>query len=296
MSRNEDFEFEIKPRGGFDQQRDISHIVTNVTGQRAATRKRLANGAETRAFLEAAVDLTEELFAANSADKLPDDNDGLRPTMSYLSRDKVLQRARQKYPDLHLGANMLRHRWQSHRDFIADFISYALAEEHWSIGVAISENSSSLLMSGGDFPRAVHRVAYEDLKRILELPSYRFQLLAVASAQADSTSAEALKRMYANLSEVWTTLYGKVFDHYGLSLRPGTTMDDFNIILQSTAEGLGMRLLSGVDEPILDHSRKSSLLGTAAMALFASLIDPGDGLTIEEATARSLELLRTPKA
>ena len=276
------------PTSRVNEDADISHVVTNISGQKAATRRRLANDQATRTFLEAAIGLTTELFEADLAGKMSDDDDGLRPTMSYLSRRKVLERARSVRPDLMLSENMLRHRWNSHRDFLADFISYALAEKHWSLGVALSAHSEALLTAGEYFPQAVHRVAYEDLKRVLELPSYRFQLLAVASAQADTASSEALKRMYEELSKVWTSLYSRVFEHYGMSFRPGISMDDFNILLQATAEGLGMRLLSGVAEPIMDHDRKTSLLGTAAMALFLALVDPGDGLSIEDATERAL--------
>lgn len=282
-------EFILGPTSRLWEETDISHVVTNITGQKAATRRRLANDQATRAFLEAALDLTSELFDADPEGKLPDDNDGLRPTMSYLSRRKVIERAQYVRPELLLTENMLRHRWNSHRDFLADFISYALAEQHWSLGVALSTHSESLLTSEENFPQAVHRVAYEDLKRVLELPSYRFQLLAVASAQADTASSAALVRMYEELSKVWTSLYSRVFEHYGLSFRPGISMDDFNIMLQATAEGLGMRLLSGVAEPIMDHDRKSSLLGTAAMALFLALVDPGDGLNIEDATDWALK-------
>lgn len=263
-------EFKLGPTSRLKEEGDISHVVTNISGQKASTRRRLANDQATRTFLEAALDLTTELFEADPADKLPDDDDGLRPTMSYLSRRKVLERARSVRPDLLLTENMLRHRW--------------------SLGVALSAHSEGLLTTGEHFPQAVHRVAYEDLKRVLELPSYRFQLLAVASAQADTASSGALVRMYEDLSKVWTSLYSREFERYGLSFRPGISMDDFNILLQATAEGLGMRLLSGVAEPIIDHDRKSSLLGTAAMALFLSLVDPGDGLSVEDATDRALSV------
>lgn len=293
LASSNDFELDSVADVSFDDPNsDISHIVTNVYGLRARTRKQLANGAETRAFLNAALALTTELFEASPFDELSDDNDGLRPTMSYLSRDKVLKRAREMSPKLSLSKHMLRHRWRSQSDFVADFISYALAERHWSLGIALSQNASALLMSGVDFPQSVHRVAYEDLKRVLDTPTYRFQLLAVASAKADSASAEALSRMYKNLSQVWTRLYKEVFEHYGISLRRGITLDDFNIILQSTAEGLGMRLMSGVDEPILDPARKTSLLGTAALSMFLSLVDPGDGLTVEQATDRAMEIIQ----
>ncbi|MFF2842459.1 hypothetical protein [Paenarthrobacter sp. NPDC057981] len=281
MQPDEDFErFTYPP---FDPTADLSHIVTNTKGRRASTRKRNANTKEVRAFLEAALELTSELFAPSpAARQLRDEDEDGRPTMSYLSRRKVVDRAQKMFPELVLTESIMRNRWDFQPDFLADFISYALTERHWSLQIALSESSAALLTGGRDFSGSVHRVAYEDLKLVLELPAYRFQLLAVASAQADSASAAALSRMYEHLSKTWTDLYAKVFNHYGLSFRPGITLQDFNIILQSTAEGLGMRLLSGVNEKILDDERRTSLLGTAALALFLGLVDLGDGLSLEQ--------------
>ena len=270
-------------------------IVTNVSGRSALTRKRLANGRETRAFLDAALDLTTELFTPALSERLLDaDEEDARPVMSYLSRRKVLAKAKRNCgDDFPLSENMMRHRWSSHADFLADFVSYALADKHWSLQVALSQHAKDLLTAEDNFPQAVHRVAYEDLKLVLELPAFRFQLLAVATAQADSASAQALGRMYTNLSQVWMTLYTSVFDHYGLAFRPGVTMDDFNILLQAMAEGLGLRLISGVDEPLLDHDKRTSLLGTAALSLFLALVDPGDGLTLEQAAETAIGQRRT---
>ncbi|MGB9033622.1 MAG: hypothetical protein WCC45_03780 [Paeniglutamicibacter sp.] len=270
-------------------------IVTKVSGRTALTRKRLANGRETRAFLDAALDLTTELFTPGLSEQLLDaDEEDARPVMSYLSRRKVLAKARsncgENFP---LSENMMRHRWSSHGDFLADFISYALADKHWSLQVALSHHAKDLLTSDDDFSRAVHRVAYEDLKLIMELPAYRFQLLAVATAQSDSASAVALNRMYKNLSQVWMTLYTQVFEHYGFRFRPGIGMQEFNILLQAMAEGLGLRLLSEVDEPVLDHETKTSLLGTAALALFMALVDPGDGLSLERAAELGIHQRRS---
>lgn len=279
---------EVHP--GADQDLYDSKIVTNISGRTAMTRKRLANGRETRAFLDAALDLTTELFSPALSEQLLDaDEEDARPVMSYLSRRKVLAKARKNCGDDYpLSENMMRHRWSTHGDFLADFVSYALADKHWSLQVALSQHAKDLLTSNDDFPRAVHRVAYEDLKLVLELPAFRFQLLAVATAQADTASAQALARMYTNLSQVWIALYTNVFEHYGLTFRPGVTMEDFNILLQAMAEGLGLRLISGVDERLLDHEKRTSLLGTAALSLFMSLVDPGDGLTIEQAAETAI--------
>lgn len=269
-------------------------VITNVSGRTALTRRRLANGRETRAFLDAALDLTSELFTPSLSEHLLDsDEDDARPVMSYLSRRKVLAKARDNCgPDFPLSENMMRHRWNSHGDFLADFVSYALADKHWSLQAAFSQHAEKLTSGDNDFSSAVHRVAYEDLKLILEIPAYRFQLLAIATSQADTASALAVKRMYKNLSRVWLSLYTRVLDHYGFKFRPGMNAEDFNILLQAMAEGLGLRLLSDLNEPLIDHENKTSLLGTAALALLLALVDPGDGLTIEQAIEAHLATMR----
>lgn len=270
-------------------------IVTNVTGRSSSTRKRLANGRETRAFLDAALDLTTELFTPAVPEQSVDgDEEDSRPVMSYLSRRKVLAKARENCgKDFPLSENMMRHRWGTHGDFLADFVSYALTDKYWSLHDSIRRHATDLLTSNERFAGAVHRAAYEDLKLVIGLPAYRFQLLTVATAHADSASARALVRMYENLTELWTVLYTDVFEHYGFRFRPGIGVDDFHILVQSTGEGLALRLISGVDEQLIDHKQQTSLLGTAALSLFLALIDPGDGLSLEQAVEQAVAQRRT---
>ncbi|GAA5226453.1 hypothetical protein GCM10025778_09860 [Paeniglutamicibacter antarcticus] len=279
-----------------DHQLDLydAQIVTNVTGRSAATRKRLANGRETRAFLDAALDLTTDFLTPEaSARSLLDDEEDARLVMPFLSRRKVLKKAKENYGrGFPLSENMLRHRWNTHSDFLADFVSYALSDKYWTLHDAICRQAESLLTTTEAFTAAVHKAAYEDLLLVFELPAFKFQLLAVATAQADLSSAQSLVRMYDSLSELWTSMYEKVFDHYGFKFRPGITAEDINILLQATSEGLVLRLLSGVNEPLLDHERQTSLLGTAALSFFFSLVDPGDKLTLEQAVEQAVGQLR----
>ncbi|MBP1136509.1 hypothetical protein JOE31_002741 [Arthrobacter sp. PvP023] len=262
---------------------DLSGIVTNLARVTAKGRQKLANDPLTKAFLASALKLTEELFLGT-----PNDAEEVRPTMSYLSRPKVLAQTLADSPDLIPTPGKFRDRWTAHQHFLADFISYALTARHWSLHIALSRSAEEMLSSAEEFSDSVHRIAYEDLKLVLELPAYRFQLLAVASAGADSVASEALSRMYATLSEAWTALYTQIFKAHGVQFRPGISLETFNIILQATAEGLGMRLLAGVDEPILDHETRSTILGTAALGLYLGFVDPGDGLTVEEAAQKRI--------
>lgn len=268
---------------GDSSQTDLSGIVTNLNRARARSRNKLANDELTRAFLDAALSLTEDLFSAPVKDA-----DEERPTMSYLSKPKIVGRVRRDSKHLAPTEAKFRDRWAAHQNFLADFISYALTARHWSLHIALAKRSEELLTSGQDFAKSVHEIAYADLMLVLDLPAYRFQLLAVASSAADSVASKALSSMYASLAQAWGRLYVKVFDHYGVRFRPGVSVEAFNIILQSTAEGLGMRLVAGVNEPILNHEEKSSLLGTAAMALLIGFLDLGDGMSVDELAEHAL--------
>lgn len=267
----------------YEEPADLSDIVTNLARVTTRGRQKLANDPLTKAFLASALKLTEELFLGSFGTA-----DEIRPTMSYLSRPKVLAQTLADSPDLDPTPGKFRDRWSAHQHFLADFISYALTARHWSLHIALSKSAEEMLSSAEAFPDAVHRVAYEDLKLVLELPAYRFQLLAVASAGTDSVASDALSKMYATLSESWTALYTQIFKAHNIQFRPGISLETFNIILQSTAEGLGMRLLAGTNEPILDHETKSSILGTAAMGLYLGFVDPGDGLSVEEAAQKRI--------
>lgn len=251
----------------------------------------------TGAFLKAALDLTDELFSPQPV--TPHGHTIPRPTLSYLSKPNVVKRAirdfaeDESHPDAPTESKF-RDRWRSQSDFLADFTAYALIGRHWSLHLALSDRARTILTTKpARFAEMVHAVALEDLRLVLDLPAYRFQLLAAASAQADSVSADALARMYQTLSDAWCSLYQEVFDGYGVKFRPGVSVSTFNVILQAAAEGLGMRLLAGPDAEILPAGGMRSLLGTTALALFVAFVDTGDSATIEQT---SDELIRAFRA
>lgn len=259
---------------------DLSGIVTHINRATRKARERCANDEVTRAILDAAMSLAEDLFADPSGGA--DDDEETRSTMKFLAAKQVLARAQKLSPHVKPSIGQFRNRWTAQRFFVADFISYALMARHWSLHMALSQSAKRLLTDENNFIAAVHEVAFQDLLLVLDLPAYRFQLLAAASAKSDPVISEALKQMYSTLNEAWCDLYSAVFDHYGIRFRSDWSIQEFNIVMQSVAEGLGMRLLADTDEPILDHATRTSLLGKTALALFVAFVDTGVDTSLEK--------------
>jgi hypothetical protein len=107
----------------------------------------------------------------------------------------------------------------------------------------------------------------------------------VASAVADRYSAmrTAMGQVHDQLNAAWKPIYEAVVTGQGLRLRPGITMDDFTEIISALSSGMSLHTVTDDGARIIDVSRRRSLLGTAALAVLASCIDPGDGKSLEEA-------------
>ena len=270
---------------------DLSETVTNLSRVKSKNRARLANSDLTRAFLNAALSLTDHVLGPGAEDPA----EVARQSLAYLSRPRIVGRAREACPELVPTEAKFRDRWAGQQDFLSDFVAYAIKAREGYLRRAIDAWADELVGSGGDFATAIHRVAFEGMSFIAEQPAYRLQLLLTASAEADPSAAEALRELYASMTAAWYGLYEQVVEHFGLRLRPGVRVQDLNIILQSLAEGIGLRVLAGVDEPLVNRARRTSVLGTAALALLSSVVDTGDGLELaESANARIGQGVRIP--
>ena len=270
---------------------DLSETVTNLSRVKSKNRARLANSDLTRAFLNAALSLADHALEPGAEESA----EVARQSLAYLSRPRIVGRAREACPELVPTEAKFRDRWAGQQDFLSDFVAYAIKAREGYLRRAIDAWADELVGSGGDFATAIHRVAFEGMSFIAEQPAYRLQLLLTASADVDPTAEEALRQLYESMTHAWFGLYEQVVEHFGLRLRPGVRAQEVNIILQSLSEGLGLRVLAGVREPLVDRARGTSLLGTAAVALLSSLVDTGDGLTLtESANARIGQSLRIP--
>ena len=102
---------------GFEDE-DLSATVTKLNRIKAKNRARLANSELTRAFLNSGLALTKDVFSLGGGDPA----ESVPPTLAYLSRPRVLSRAREDYPELVPTEAKFRDRWAGHQDFLEDFV------------------------------------------------------------------------------------------------------------------------------------------------------------------------------
>lgn len=224
-----------------------------------------------------------------------DDESRRYPFFQWLSRRKIAEevvaeieglRPDQTSDAIDSIVRLMGYRWKSHDSYIQDFLSYAISARHWSLHIALSDDAKEVLLNGlrsGDFAAAVHEVAFEDLVIPIEEPdTQRMQLLAAVLAEREPEIRDILRTVYGWVDTSWTELYESLFSEKGWQLRPGLTFQDLNLMLSTAAEGMAIRGL--IDQQgIIDIDRRRSLLGTLALAVMLACVDPGDGMTLEQA-------------
>lgn len=67
-----------------------------------------------------------------------------------------------------------------------------------------------------------------------------------------------------------------------MEIRPDISVQEVSDILQALVDGISVRMAADPNASLVDHERRRSLLGKAALAIIAACVDSGDGLTLEE--------------
>ncbi|MEA5453878.1 hypothetical protein SPF06_04005 [Sinomonas sp. JGH33] len=262
---------------------DLTNVVTRLNRIRSSTRSRLANSDLTRAFLTSAVALLEERFG--SARPLPVPEDAF--PFSFLTRARVLRRAQDDFPELLPTEAKFRDRWAGQQDFLFDVVSYSLAARRQRHREILGSWVEEALVEEADFVGAVYRLARLAFG-LLSGPEYRLQLLAVAWSNAYGAD-DAVKDVFAASGRDLVELCGRIAARYGLELRPGVSLDDYVLLVSALAEGMSMRMLADADGFLADVEGQRELFATGCVALMMSLVDVGDGLTVEDAAGRRVK-------
>ncbi|MET7653988.1 hypothetical protein [Streptomyces sp. NPDC005486] len=118
------------------------------------------------------------------------------------------------------------------------------------------------------------------------LPAFRLGFAAMTSAEGDEVIGEAVSSSYTGFLEPWKEVYAALLEARHLQLRPGITLDDIANLIAVTIDGLALRSIGDPSSGLIDHERQRSLLGTMALAVIHSCLEPSestDGMTLEDA-------------
>lgn len=277
---------------------DLVRVLRHLNRHSMRGRIQAAKDPVTRAYLQAGLRLIERQFAPYDDDDESDRQSS--PFFAWVSRQKVVDEIQNEPNSSGLpkpaSINGLRDRWEPHRNYISDLLSVVLASDHWSLSVARDEQLLQDMLTG-DFPDAAHELAFADLEALTSAAiSFRVQMIAASFAERDGAVREALRQLYAVVTENWSRVYRAVLDDLGASFRPGITIERFTHMLTAAAEGFALRLLADPEADVIDRERRRSLLGTMALSLMIGCVDLfGDEMTVEDVVRTALAARRAQK-
>lgn len=264
-----------------DDEDDLSEVVRNVRRSTPEATRRFVNHPLTRAYLEAGVRLVEREFRAADAD-----GHLMRP-FETLRRENVIAETANGRRELPVKGTVgsFRDRWDPFSGYLSDLARFVLRMRPFGpVNTLVRQATAAL--SHGDFVAGVHEVAYRDMLLSAASVKLRFRVMATTLAAQDEAVAEAMTGVYRDMTHAWQALCDQVFAARGLTLRPGVTTEDLATILVAINEGLAFRIANDPTCVFRDDQTRQGLLGQAALALFATFVDSGDGRTLEEVAAQ----------
>jgi hypothetical protein len=274
----------------YDQ--DLSKVLTHLNRRSPFSRARLANDPVTAAYMAAAVRLVGHHLGPDP-DRVPvdpqDPNSLPRPLLSFISMPAVAAEVANNPDPLPRQGSVptMRSTWKTHSDFLADLVNLVTwpgnqPPKFYEDMVTGAER----LIEGPDAVDAVHDLAYLNMADATTSPSFRLGFVAMTAAEGDKTVSDAVSHSYQELLQPWKEVYAAFIEARGLQLRPGLTIDDIANILAALVDGIALRLFGNPADALVDHDKKRTLLGTAALAVAYSFLEPTKdacGLTLEQA-------------
>jgi len=283
----------LKQQLPYPYNQDLSKVLIGLRRRNPITRRsKQANDPVTAAYLAAAVRLIQRHLGPGAIRTRgdPDEPDSVeRPLLSFLSQRAVATEVNHNPPPFHrMGrVSTMRERWRHQSDFVADVLRFGLwaryAQAPRQDEMADAKDEA---IGGPDPVRAVHRLGYLVLTRLLTTPMFRLGLVAAAEAEGDPVIGEAISQRDRTNDPPWKGFYEEFLRARGLQVRSGITLDDCVTVLAALADGLALHALADPAAHVVDHEHRRSLLGTAALALMAGCVeraDHGDGLSLEQA-------------
>ncbi|WP_037305758.1 hypothetical protein [Amycolatopsis orientalis] len=248
---------------------DLSAVLRDIAvGRKRDTRLRLANMAETRAFLNVGLELLrEDLIDSAEPDFEEDERSKL---FESISRDRILRKSADVAPELRLSVNMFRYRWDRKDRYTEDLISYMFRLAPQKAHLDDMETLSQSMVADLSLGQFVRRLADEEVRLMLEDPLVSLQGIVQSAMPNHPRVREFCRAQLNQLLPRWASLYAQVSHAYGVRLRPGRTWLDLAIMFNAVVEGelawarLGQR-------PVLTNG--DHVLAGAILAMLPTLVE-----------------------
>lgn len=270
--------------------KDLSKVLRHLNRRTKLGQARLANDVVTASYLHAGMCLLVRHLGPGGECTCPRQHDR-RNLLSFLSQRGVTDAVAQNPdPFSQRGTTgMMRDRWASQQDFVADLVNFAMWVENYRPGYRGTRTEvAGKLMGRLDFVQAVHETAYQHTAEGSDLTPVRLSLALMATCEGDPDITAAISRAYGDYFRSWQGLYREVMSARHLRLRPGLTLSDLTNALSAATDGVILRTIGDPQADMLDHARRKSLMGLIALAIIYAFLEPEDdtdGLTLEQAVA-----------
>jgi hypothetical protein len=257
-----------------NDQDDLSALLSNVAPDaRPATREKMANSAETRAFLEVGLLLLKDDLLDHRGPDLLNDQDAGTRLFAGLSQARLIEKAAQEdaheEPPRILTVGMFRDRWRYKSRYTEDLIAYLLRPATRESMVQDMREATRRLPADVSFPDLVRQLTPIVLGSTLEDPLWRLQMIIrVALPKHPRVQAFSTYR-YEQWVSVWAALIEEITARYRLELRPGFTWLDVAELFHVVADGA--RLRARALGSVAELSSGDDVLAGAVLAMIPGL-------------------------
>ena len=268
---------------------DLSSALSNVCADaRPATRKKVANSPETRAFLEIGLLLLyDDLLDHRGPDLLADHDAGTR-LFAGLSQARLIERAEQEdlaseRPKV-LTVGMFRDRWRYKSRYTEDLIAYLMRPALLARKLNTLRGALEALPADIALTDLIREMSQVTLAATLDDPLWSLQTIVWVGLPNHPRVRTFLKINYEQLLSNWAELYKQVARRYGLELRPGYTWLDVAEMLNAVTDGARMRA-KGMGSVAALSSGDNVVVG-AIRAMLPTLFAGADAALAEGARPR----------
>lgn len=225
---------------------DLSSILSNVAADaRPATRHKIANSRETRAFLEIGLQLLRDDLLDHRGPDLLDEHDAGTRLFAGLSQARLIERAEQDSaaddrPAM-LTVGMFRDRWRYKSRYTEDLIAYVMRPTPLQQTMLELNAAARNLPPDMPFPQLARFVADAVMAATLKDPLWSLQTIIWVALPNHPRVQVFLKARYEEWIAHWAATYEELAVRYGLRLRPGVTWLDVAELFNSVADGARVR-------------------------------------------------------